>query len=245
MVRIFKRFLFLFTIACIFTAPVAFYVLDWKSIIGIQTNPVLESAKSGNPQSMFWIGNYFYYGHSGTKVNREEGVKWWEKAAEKNHAESFNSLGLKYKKGEYFPQDIKQAFTYIQKACHLGSMHGCYNLAGMYKNGLGTEKDTSKAFNLLKTAAAHNHGQSQYMLAIFYAYGVAGPQDKVEAYAWFYTFNNKMKKDAPSQNVFNSDLYNKSVNELNKVISSMTDDEQISANAKAAEYSKKYLSAYP
>lgn len=57
-------------------------------------------------------------------------------------------------------KDLKEAFSWYQKAAENGNSYGQNNLAGLYWSGQGVEKDTEKALLAGKGGGAGLYGGS-------------------------------------------------------------------------------------
>jgi len=54
--------------------------------------------------------------------------------------------------------DVKQAFTYFERACDRDGSLACFNLAEMYFEGTGVAKDEAKATLLMEKACKLGNG---------------------------------------------------------------------------------------
>ena len=96
----------------------------------------------------------------------EEAVKWYIRAAEKNHAEAQAYLGFMYMTGRGVRRNDAEAAKWHRKAAEQGNALGQYNLGLMYLHGRGgTETSKVKAYVWLKLAAEQNNGSAQVQLA--------------------------------------------------------------------------------
>jgi len=89
---------------------------------------------------------------------------------EKN-ANSCNTLGLKYLKGEdLVKKNYKQAFEYFKMACNLGNAEGCNNVGYFYGTGVGNvvRKNEKLAIKYYKKACKDNYTPACKNLGVIY-----------------------------------------------------------------------------
>lgn len=100
----------------------------------------------------------------GCVQNFSEAAFWYEEAAKRAHAESFNNLGVLYKEGHGVAQDFKRAFICFERASDANLAIGHYNLGLMYDQGLGTDEDHDKALDLCRKAAYGGHERAKEII---------------------------------------------------------------------------------
>ena len=69
-------------------------------------------AENGQKDFIYAVG-YYYENGIRTSVNLAEAAVWYEKAAQKGHAEAAMRLALLYAQGKGVEKNEKKAFTYI------------------------------------------------------------------------------------------------------------------------------------
>jgi TPR repeat protein len=77
-------------------------------------------AAIGDAHSQFELGQAFYFGKFGLATNYGEAVKWFQQAAEQNHAAAQNMLGVAYANGHGVPQNSVEAARWYRKAADQG-----------------------------------------------------------------------------------------------------------------------------
>jgi TPR repeat protein len=77
------------------------------------------------------------------------GLKWLEKAAAQDFAESLIYLGLLYRHGRHVVQEEERACRYFRRAAELGSAGGQFQLGEMLMFGRGTAQDQLRALDML------------------------------------------------------------------------------------------------
>ena len=119
-----------------------------------------KAAEQGNPEACIKMGlmNYLclssFVKIDGDRLcSKKEAVKWFHRAAEKGHPESFMWLGMSYQKGNGVPKDDKKAMDYYTKSAEKGFVGGQYFLGRCYEEGLGTKKNLKKAIYWYEKAA--------------------------------------------------------------------------------------------
>jgi TPR repeat protein len=90
--------------------------------------------------------------YSGVKNGRAAFIRKKQAACDGGDAASCIKLGELYQKAFYAtdsePSDGENAFRFYQRACKLGSVDGCRDMAWCYDEGMGVAHDQSRAENL-------------------------------------------------------------------------------------------------
>lgn len=152
----------------------------------------LQSAKQGDSDNQYRLGNMYRYGGIGLEKDEKAAVIWYRKAAEQGNRAAQFSLGRIYAEGKGISQDYSKAVKWYEKASaqeHIGAL---LCLGDMYKKGVGVEKSNlyarkyyKKAENLLIKAAEHEWVPAQKNLASFYMRGSIGEVDYDKAIYWY------------------------------------------------------------
>ena len=79
-------------------------------------------AKAGHHHAIFRIGWKHFYGQRGLHQNRQEGIKWYSRAAEAGSSHAAFALGSCYLEGDGVENDTDRALEYFQKAADLGGV---------------------------------------------------------------------------------------------------------------------------
>jgi TPR repeat protein len=96
----------------------------------------------------------------------------------------YNQVASIYAEGKLVPPDPAKAARYFEKACQLGDVDGCANLALQYfrKNLGGVQVNIDRALSTLEQAGpASNSGRFCYIAGIAYDTGSGRPVDKAKA----------------------------------------------------------------
>lgn len=119
-----------------------------------------HAANSGNINAQYELGLIYLRGSTSFHIDGEEAVRWFKKAAEKEHLPSLNLLGYIYANGS---QDKKikaneeVAINYWKLAADKGFSEAQYNLANLY---------LKKANELWEVSASKGFQKSKYMLNV-------------------------------------------------------------------------------
>lgn len=84
-------------------------------------------AENGQKDFIYAVG-YYYENGIRTSVNLAEAAVWYEKAAQKGHAEAAMRLALLYAQGAGVEKNEKKAFTYMEQAAKAGNTNALYNV---------------------------------------------------------------------------------------------------------------------
>ena len=114
-----------------------------------------------------------------------EAAKLFRQAAEKDHVQAQNSLGLCYDRGHGVPQDCSEAVRWFKKAAEKGTPWAIHNVGHMYYSGRGVAVDYSEAVRWFRQAADMGHAQAQHGLGVCYENGRGVPKDYAEAVRWY------------------------------------------------------------
>lgn len=122
-------------------------------------------------EEYFYKAEDYYYGQNGQDVDYEEAVKWYEKAAELNHADAQFSLGYCYSHGQGVEEDDEQAVRWYQKGAENGSADAQSALGECYYNGEGVSEDAEKAFYWFNKAAEQDNATACFYMGECYENG--------------------------------------------------------------------------
>ncbi len=107
-------------------------------------------------------------------------INYYKKAAECNHKDAQNALGLLY----YNDKEYTEAFTYFKKAAELRLPIAMYYIALMYDHGLGIDKDNQLAFDWYNKAALLKCSEAMYILSKKYMQGDGIDRSIFQAFVW-------------------------------------------------------------
>ena len=163
---------------------------------GISLIPSLKKlAKENNPYALYELGNLEYTGRITGYPRYEESYQYHLKAANFNHPTSYWMLAhmiLNKKIGSLDTDDIKLAWSYLQKAASLNNISSLNTIGLCYWNGLNPKKETNTklAIKYFERAAEKNY---------IYAYNNLGRiYENEKDYQKAFTYYEKSSKEEES-----------------------------------------------
>lgn len=153
----------------------------------------VEMAESGNALAMYAVGLVYFWGDiralpkynlSSRRENSLEGVKWFDKAAEKGFIPAFKNAYISRRKGtNEVPIDISAAIGIVERA-----ERNCEIPSELYVN-IGNDYDKigrkDKMIEWYNKGAESGDATSMYNLAYSYENGDGVAQDYELAVAWY------------------------------------------------------------
>ncbi len=139
----------------------------------------------GDDQAMFLLGNNYFYGGNGLKVDRIKARKWYERAKDRGNTDAMNSLGLIYKRGKDVERDYYKAANLFLAAAKKGNAYAQYNLANMYMMHDGVGPDYKAATVWYLESAKQGNASSQFSLGAAYENGYGVEPDYKESEKWY------------------------------------------------------------
>ncbi|WP_332877329.1 tetratricopeptide repeat protein [Massilia sp. S19_KUP03_FR1] len=130
-----------------------------------------QSARAGDPEAAFELGDMLRLGAVGVAPAPEASVAWYAMAAARKHAKAALMLGMLYKNGDGVVRDDAQAAYWLDESGKLGNPHAMFLLSNMYKEGQGRAKDLVRARYLLEQAAEHEYPPAIQELAMIVQLG--------------------------------------------------------------------------
>jgi len=125
----------------------------------------MQAANYENPEGLYWLGKYYYEG-LGIPENKEKGLEYIKRAAEKGSGYAFVALSDHYYKVQ---PEYDKAFEYCFRAYLKDIPEAYYGLGILYKKGIGVPMNTAKAVELFQEGAKkHNELRCCYQLALYY-----------------------------------------------------------------------------
>jgi uncharacterized protein len=117
--------------------------------------------------------------------NMEKAIPWYERAAERGHGPSLDSLGDIHKYGKGVPIDLEKAFDFFSRAATAGEVSGHFSLGQMYLYGTGRPVDYQLARKHYLLAAGCGNVLSMHSLGKIHAEGLGTERNQSEALRWF------------------------------------------------------------
>ncbi len=168
--------------------------------VPFSNQPLKTAVSQGDPAALFEVGRRYTDG-VGVSKDLGQAAKWYQRAADMNHAPAQYLIGNFLEKGLGVEKDMQQAVGWYEKAANNGNIIAMHNLAVLYAtpNAVAETPDNVMAFSWFKQAAEHGVRDSQVNLGIFYTKGVGTPVNLIEAYKWFDVAAKAGDKDAESK----------------------------------------------
>ena len=92
------------------------------------------SAEQNNPKAFTELGKLYYLGVCGLPSDTAQAIKLWQKAEKLKDLEGMYLLGLCYKDGIYFEQDLPRAYSYFLKCAKKGHIKSQYQVGAFFSN---------------------------------------------------------------------------------------------------------------
>lgn len=136
---------------------------------GENLDELIRLAESGNPEAMYKIGVFQYYGLGGLEKDPAAAVQWLFKSAQLANSDAQFALGWAYRNGEGVPQLDEPARKWFEVAAQHGHALAQNQLALCYATGRGVEKDAALALYWWKQAAEGGCEDARYNLELCYS----------------------------------------------------------------------------
>ena len=164
------------------------------------------AAKKDNPEAQYMLGICYSKGR-GVEQDKEEGLKWYQKAADQDFAKAQLALATLYHDGgRGFEKDednaeslATKAVPGLKKEAKAGDELAQLLLGGCYLGGLGVEKDEEEGVKWVRKAANQDLAKAQALLGACYMAGKGVEEDEIEAVKWFRKAANQDLAEAQIQ----------------------------------------------
>lgn len=110
-------------------------------------------------------------------VDKEYSIQDLKKCSEQNNIVRQYDLGISYLEGKKIPQDMKQAFYWINKSANQGFSGSQNMMSWFYRTGTVVEKDDKKAFEWAVKAAESGSRKSLNNVGFYYQQGIGVERD--------------------------------------------------------------------
>lgn len=151
---------------------------------------VEQGIKKNDKDSFFLLGMMHLKGDAANK-DSVLAIDNFKEAAELDHKQANEMLGLIYYYGVDVPIDFDEAYMYLSEVGDLASPESKTILGKLFYNGDGTEKDYDKAFKYISEAAQANYPEAQAMLSILYRKGQGVDVNLDKSHEWLVKAANK------------------------------------------------------
>lgn len=143
---------------------------------------LMKISENGDPEVWNAIGESIHRGSHGGKMNVEEAVQWWQRAAEAGNANAMASLGCALQSGSPV-RDFERAIVWLKRAADLGDHKGMLWLGFTYRDGTGVPVDHPEAERWFFKAAEEGDVSAMALLAKLYFLEMAQPD---KALLWYH-----------------------------------------------------------
>ena len=114
---------------------------------------------------------YMYDNGYGAEKDKEQAVRWYQKAADNGCTEAQNLLARMYYLGQGVSKNYEKAFEWFKKAAEKGHSTAQVNLGTMYRDGKGVRQDAVKAIEWFQKAIEQGEPVGKYCLAWMHEMG--------------------------------------------------------------------------
>ena len=163
--------------------PLAEILKRWQSV---SLNETVSAAEKGDLTAQHFLGYYHVEGLGG-KVDHEEGMRWYLRAAAAGFPNSLNNLGVIYLNGNGVTKDEAKAFDYFKKAGERGlwrAMRFASQILMHQQNGKGQMEEFRRK---MEKAARAGDAEAQLQLGLLLLAPVSSAQIEVENAAYMLT----------------------------------------------------------
>ena len=148
-----------------------------------------KSASKGDLESQVELGFIYKFGELDTKIDLEESLKWFLKAAKNGDSDGQFQVAMLYITNGNF----KEARRWLGKASKQDNSSAMCLLGDLYLHGQGVEKDLDKAMKIYKLAVMLKNPLASYQLGAMYYNGQGTSVNYAEALKLFKQGGKKGK----------------------------------------------------
>ena len=143
-----------------------------------------KRAEAGDVDAEFELGLHYFKGED-EKPDFSEALKWFARAADREHAKAQFYLGGMYENGKGVEKDTELSTKWYQLAAENGYAVAQNQLGWMLANGQGLPADHSRAVYWFRMAAEKKYSVAQANLSTMYRDGKGVTQDLRLAETWW------------------------------------------------------------
>ena len=140
-------------------------------------NILIKGAKDGDPVCQLNYGRMLYSKNSGVKLNPQEAIYWFNRAAEGGLASAKAQIAVVLASGVYVKQDFKKSFEMLVDAEKLGDKSVLYYIGLAHMKGFGVEINTDIGIDYFKKGKDVGCVNSHFALGAEYLRGKFIEQD--------------------------------------------------------------------
>ena len=140
-----------------------------------------KSAEMGNPEAMYFLGEWYRYGERGFAIENNEAFRWWLKAAKRGYHQAQYKIGNCYDFGRGVEYNKKEAVRWFKRSASKDFIPVVYALGLCYYFGNGIRKNKKEALKYFRRAAKYDYADAVCMIGDYYYYGIIVEKDEEEA----------------------------------------------------------------
>ena len=145
----------------------------------------LESAKKGDANSQVALGFLYQIG-LGVKLDMNQAVYWWDKAASQGNTEAMRTAARVYLTGAPgVESDVPKSMKYYQKAAEANDPIAQLNLAQLLIKFARDDDDLKQAAYWFLRAAEQGSPSAMHNLGLMFEKGLGVPPDAAESKKWY------------------------------------------------------------
>lgn len=155
-------------------------------------NELLPLAEDGNADAMYRLGEIYFYGENGEKIDYDKSLYWMTKAADEEHYDALKFLMFMYNvEATPYEFDFAKSVEFAERVLEqnpedsdaMFTIGYCYSVGGY-----GIEVDYEEAVKWYTKAAELGEPDAMYNLALcyYYGYGVEVDQEKFDMWMQAY-----------------------------------------------------------
>jgi rhomboid protease GluP len=160
----------------------AVYAADDPTALDAAIATMQKMVDAGDAEAAFRLGRYYHL--ESAEPDYTLALKYYQLAADANHAWATNNLGLLYKDGLGVARNANQAHEYFQKAAHQDNPWAYVNLADMAFGERGAPDAAAKGIALLEEGARNTCTLCLIEEASIYHSGAHGIRADSEKAVW-------------------------------------------------------------
>lgn len=155
-------------------------------------NDLLPLAEDGNADAMYRLGEIYFYGENGEKIDYDKSLYWMTKAADEEHYDALKFLMfMYYVDASPYEFDFAKSIEYAKKVLEqnpedsdaMFTIGYCYTVGGY-----GIELDYEEAVKWYTKAAELGEPDAMYNLALCYYYGYGVEVDQEKGDMWMQAY---------------------------------------------------------
>ena len=145
---------------------------------------MIRQAQDGDTETAYRLGSMFADGIN-IKLDMPEALKWFRRAAEKDHPGAQYRIGRCYAEGDGVAKDPVEAVRWYRLAAEQGNANAQLALGNCHEEGLGVAKNPAEAVKWYRLAAEQGNANAQLALGKALLEGEEDEGKAFEARLWF------------------------------------------------------------